>query len=338
MLKPVLVICNTEITYANKLYEIFYKKKDLPFEIQAFTKSDVCKEYCKKNKVELLIIDESSFEPEMEQFDISCRIILQEQGQKKYENSFVTSKYQSASSIFRETMKLYAQQESAVFPINHVVATSHEIIGFYSPIHRCGQTTMALCMSKVLAERGRTLYMNFESYSGFTSCIENQKKGNIIDLLYYYDCDKDKLAYHIRGIVQKYDNFDMIPPGYSYFEFSEVEADKWVDFIQEIALLGDYKYVVLDLSEPVKGLLEILKKSKRVYMAIPKEKELCEKVQQYEENLYQMGYQIIVEKTIKFRQQKDFQYHDMLETSIEMEMKRFCENLLTIEGKQNFEN
>lgn len=65
-----------------------------------------------------------------------------------------------------------------------------KIIGNYSPIGRCMQTTFALSMGQILSKKHKTLYLNFESYSGFGYLLNREFASDLTDVLYYFNCEK----------------------------------------------------------------------------------------------------------------------------------------------------
>ena len=59
--KPIMAICDGKPVYMNSLMTMFQQKKELPFEIYGFTKSDALDEFCSNHQIALLIISEKEY-------------------------------------------------------------------------------------------------------------------------------------------------------------------------------------------------------------------------------------------------------------------------------------
>ena len=54
--RNIFAVCDLDVDYAYHFMEYLSKKKNIPFEIQAFTSVESLVAYVKKNPVELLLI------------------------------------------------------------------------------------------------------------------------------------------------------------------------------------------------------------------------------------------------------------------------------------------
>ena len=68
---------------------------------------------------------------------------------------------------------------------------------------------------------------------------------------------------------------------------------------RRLARLGNYEYVVLDLSESMQGLFDILRMCEKVFTLTLNDKVAQCKIQQYEQMLALQEYGDVVEKTRK---------------------------------------
>ena len=62
--------------------------------------------------------------------------------------------------------------------------------------------------------------------------------------------------------------------------------------------MGEYEYIILDLSESIQGLFDILRTCTRVYTITTKDKAGKCKIMQYEHLLETQKYQDVMEKTV----------------------------------------
>lgn len=298
MEKPIMAICDRQIAYINQLISLFQERKELPFEIHGFTKEENLQEFCEKNNVALLLISEPDYREELQEKEIDQILVLKESPDKTPENVAAVNKFQPASTLYREIMRVYGENEKAV-PFRTGKKENFSLIGIYSPVHRCLQTTFSVAMGELLAEKKKTLYMNFECFSGFEVMLGKRFGGNLTDILYVYDCAREKLPYKLESIVQKIGKLHFIPSAAAYEDIRDIRAGEWLEIITEIAKAGRYEIVLLDLSEQVCGLFQLLEHCDRIYTLIKEDRMARAKLAQYELILERGAFQKVLEKTGK---------------------------------------
>ncbi len=299
MVKKVLALCDKEENYIRRLADYLEKKKMQPFVIRAFTDIGQLKRFLDRGEIELLLIAESSYEEEIRDFPIKHTLILNESGNQAGREVKNINKYQSSENIFQAVMNSYAENEGE---ITQRMATGNrmKLIGNYSPIGRCMQTTFALSIGQILAKKHKTLYLNFESYSGFGYLLNREFPADITDVLYYFNCEKEKLAYRLEGMIQTLNGLDYVPPVMSYQDLAEIKGQDWIELFREIEKISAYEYLVLDLSDQMKGLFDILRECFRIFTIIKEDGFAEAKMRQYETVIHMMNYEEIALKTKKW--------------------------------------
>ena len=121
------------------------------------------------------------------------------------------------------------------------------------------------------------------------------------DVLYYYDCAREKLVYKLDSIVQKMGGLYYIPPADSYEDFRDIQEEEWIFIITQIAKAGGYEAVILDLTEQVRGVYSLLEMCDKIYTLIRDDRMAKAKMAQYELMLEQDTCGRILEKTEKCR-------------------------------------
>lgn len=299
MVKKILALCDREEDYLYHMADYLEEKDTLPFAVHVFTNIEQLKKFAESNQIELLIIAENAYEEHMNELCVGQMLILNESGNEIGEGIENINKYQSSENIFRAVMNSYMEESGEVLKR---IATGNrmKIIGNYTPIRRCLQTTFALTMGQILAKEHKTLYLNFEHYSGFGYLLGREYSTDITDALYYYNGEKEKLAYKLDSLTESLNGLDYIPPVLSYRDLNEITGEQWLGLFHEIEKISEYEYLILDLSEQMKGLFDILRECYRVF-TIVKEDGLAEaKLRQYETLLQAMRYEDIALKTRKW--------------------------------------
>ena len=298
--KNTLAVFDTDEGYVTKLMNFLLESGQMPLNVQAFTKKDSLKAYLKKRKVDILLLPEDQVDDELEAAGAGEMMVLTEG------NGYGTSlgrgkksvyRYQSSENILREVMCYYAESPSAVTAGS--VDGSADLIGVYSPLHRCLKTTMSICLGQLMAKSGeRVLYMNLDSYAGFNMLIGKSFMMDLSDLLFYVGQRKKNFPCKLASMVEKYADMDMIPPAISPSDIRSVTADMWILFFNEIAKC-DYTKVIIDFGESADGLYEILKCCHRIVMPVKSDFVSRAKIEQYEACLRILESSDILDKTEK---------------------------------------
>lgn len=293
--KKVMVLCDTEEDYAQLMTEFMKKRKNLPWELRTYTNvQDMLS--MEKQEIEMLVVSESAYGPELQSMCPKRFVILNESGVMKWENLFYVDKYQEAEEIMKQLLGIYTEIADTQLPM---LRTNHRtvFIGNYSPVRRCMQTSFAITMSLLLAEKHPTLYLNFEHYAGSAELLPDMQMLDMADLLYFLNAQKDKFRLRLQTILKHRGKLDYIPPMRSGQNLLTVTASEWIELLQKIEELEEYEYVILDLGESMQGLFEILRLCTRVYTLTREDRIAQSKLLQYEQILAMYEYGDVLGKT-----------------------------------------
>ena len=116
MKKNIFAVCDLEVDYALNFMDYLNHKKNIPFEIQAFTNVESLIAYGKMNHIELLLISQKAMCRQVQELEIGKIVILSEgvhpPDLDRYPSVY---KYQASSDVVREVMACYGA-EKAVAP------------------------------------------------------------------------------------------------------------------------------------------------------------------------------------------------------------------------------
>ena len=179
-------VCDLEVDYALIFMDYMNRKKNIPFEIQAFTSVENLIAYGKQTHIELLLISGRAMCREVRDLDIGKIIILSEGVHPPELDQYPSVyKYQSSSDVLREVMACYGAEKKTVADQIAVLKKTTEIIGIFSPLGRCLKTSFALTLGQILAKERAVLYLNMEEYSGFEECMGTSVAHNLGYSVYY---------------------------------------------------------------------------------------------------------------------------------------------------------
>ena len=290
-----MVLCDPEEEYAQLMTEFLKKHKELPWKIRTYTSVDDLLRM-EKAAVGLLVVSEAAYSEELQSIQTPRIIVLNESGVVRWENVCYVDKYQQADEVLREILQLYIEVAGRC-PSRLRRKTDTVFVGNYSPVHRCMQTSFALTMSQLLAREHSVLYLNFEHYAGIAELLPDMQTLDLADLLYFLNADKDKFLLRMQTICRHVGNLDYIPPMKSGQNLLTITAAEWTKLLQKIEELGGYEYVILDLSESMQGLFDILRMCKRIFTLTREDRIAKSKLLQYEQLLSLCEYGDVLDKT-----------------------------------------
>jgi len=293
-----MVLYDTEEEYARLMSDFLRKNKSFPWELHTYTnEEDLFREEAfEKEAVEMLVVAETAFCEKLQQLHPRRLVVLNESGLVKWENIAYVDKYQEAGEVLRYLLGVYMEDGEVQLPR---VSRNYKtiFIGNYSPVRRCMQTSFAVTMSQLLAREHPTLYLNFEHYAGISELLPNMQMLDMADLLYFLNAETDKFRLRLQTILKHKGGLSYIPPMKAGQNLLTITAKEWMGLFQKLEELGEYEYVVLDLSESMQGLFEILRLCSKVYTLTRDDRIARSKLMQYEQVLALYEYEDVLDKT-----------------------------------------
>lgn len=294
----VLILCDTEEEYAQLFGEYMRKQKELPWQIHIYTDIEELLQKEQQGNAVMLVAAENAYCEEMNFLQPERTVILNESGIIRWDEVRNINKYQQAAAVFRELLEVYMDIAAIQLPI---LGNCCEVkfIGMYSPVRRCLQTSFAITMSQMLAGKHSTLYLNFEHYAGLRGLLPGTQGRDLADLLYFLTAEGDKFRLRIQTMIEHMGNLDYIPPMMVGQNLLTITGVEWINLLQRISELGKYEYVILDLSESMQGLFDILRMCTKVFTLTTEDRVAQCKMMQYEHVLAMNEYEDVLEKTHK---------------------------------------
>lgn len=304
--EPVLVLFDKEEEYTYLMSDYLRNQKGVPWKIRSYTRQEDLFKCEKDSCINMLVIAESSFSEQVKALNAEKTVILNESGFPNNENMTSVSKYQPADDVLHMLLELYLEIASSDISILPGKGKT-KFIGIYSPIKRSLQTGFALAMSEILSEKERTLYLSFEHYCGIADIMPGDRGTDLSDLVYFLNSDSEKFRLHFESIVKQRGALNYVPPMKSGQNLLTVTANEWKNLLRRINESGLYDIVVMDLTDSMQGLFEILRECKYVYTVTKEDQYAQVKMMQYEQVLQMYEYNDVMEKTIKLKMPR-FQY------------------------------
>ncbi len=303
----ILAIYDEDTVYAIRLQAFLSNQKGNPFTVCVFTnREDLFAAYIEKDTKcnikapEILLVAESCFDEKLSLIGAKCMFVLNETGLKKFSQYVNFNKYQSASILFKQILLEYVSlQKNVISPF--FGEKMAKLIGIYTPARSVLQTSYGIALSQVLGKKGRTLYINFEQFSGFSKLFQKKYLKDLSDLVYFYTYSKDKFLYWLEGVVESFRDMDYVPPVLTAVSLVSVSSEIWVEMIRLICRESGYEYVVLDLSDSIQDVFSILGICDVVYTLSKADVVSKAKMSQFEQRLEEQQYNQIRDKIHKIK-------------------------------------
>lgn len=303
MSRKIMAICDIEEGYAFRMAEYILEKVRLPYTLHLFTAASELEKFAKREEIAVLLIAESALRLLKQEYlrqQVEQMFVLQETEHKKQDDLCYISKYQSPERVIQ--LIIESVTDLADWNMEEVdKETDVKMIGLYSPVKRCLQTSFALSLGQILSKDHKVLYLNLETCSGFARLFNREYTMDIMDAMYYFQTAREKLSLRMPSMVQNAGGLDYIPPVQHSLELKEVTGTQWLEFCRHVAAAGQYEYIILDLDEGVNELFTLLKNCCKVYTITREDAFAKAKMEQYEQTLKFNGLDEIAQKTVKCR-------------------------------------
>lgn len=333
MKEKVLVLYDGEEEYARQMSEFLKRKGELPWQLYTYTDGRELVRLAGEKEIALLLVAENVYTEEIREIPAGRTVLLNECGLIRWNHVCNISKYQEADCVLRRILEICADMEGVELPRLEGMGKTR-FIGMYSPVRRCLQTSFALTLGQLLSRSHKTLYLNFEHYGGITDLLPEYPARDMADLLFFLTSDKGKFRMRMQAMIQSRGGLDYIPPMRAGQNLVLVTWEEWRRLFQSILAWGEYEYVILDLSENLQGLFDILRMCTRVFMLTKEDGPARSKILQYEQMLELADYRDVMEKTSKWTLPLFRALPEELEQFTKGGLAEYVENVIrtTLEG------
>ena len=311
MSRPKLAICDLDSVYLRRLDEYIRNHINLSIDIHSFTEPEILEDFAKKEDINLLIVSEKNY------WELEDKRALD-----KYKNILILdeecfsgavcedapngkhiehiSKYQPASGISHAVIDMCSRipEDFRGLWAKSKLGDSR-IIGFYTPISRCGQTSMAIKMGEILSQKGKTILLSFESFSSMAGLIKEEPEEDIADLMYFAECEKEKFCLYLERIKRTTGNLDYIAPAKTALQLKDISCERLAELTELLAKEAGYEYILLDMKEYPDGFMDMLRMCSNIFTVSRPQPADKYRVRLFESVLAKNGYDDVETRLVK---------------------------------------
>lgn len=312
-MRQLLTIYDENSIYCERLSEYLRNNLKLSFDICTFTEAESFMDFAKKRNIGLAIFSQSSADRLLE-MKTGCRwkntVILDEReytNKTDHSNCFEEgnlvhiSKYLPASEILKGLLDfIYSRADDFSGIGMKGRSAGCRVIGFYTPISRSGQTTLAVRMGEKLSREGKSILISLESFSSIGSMFPDEAPEDITDLIYYLDCENESFCLYLEKIKKSRNGLDFIAPAKTAMQIREISCEKIKELIEHLSQDAGYEYILLDLKDYPEDFFDILSMCDVVFTINRNNSADHYRIGRYNMALTENGYEKVLTKTVKF--------------------------------------
>ena len=244
-----IAILENDKNYLNRIVSVFSTKYSDKFQIFSFTNAELAIETVVKEKVDILIADDSfNVNPEMIPERCSLAYFVNSVDVETVNNQKAICKFQKAELIYKQILSIYSENAGSLSGLK--LSDDCKITIFSSPCGGVGTSTVAAAYALFLAQRGRkTLFLTYDSFGSTDLFFTGDGQSTISDLIFALKSKKGNLAMKMESYVKRDpSNVCFFSKAKYTLDMLELNNDEKLFLLEELKLLGSYDDIVLDLS------------------------------------------------------------------------------------------
>ena len=301
-------ICDNNISFAVGLAD-HINHEEAEFDAVIFSDSDMAASYLTQNDLDLILTDDVSGcrmrDGGLYFHNVRC-MYLSDKRKGCDEYVAIGDDSGTAGPIGDKNKVFMYQKLGSIFDTvkknivdSPPVANSFTIEAVFSPLGRCGCTTLARALTEY-SEGGRGIYVGMENYSPCGTPGSG--------ILYQIKERIPELAETVRRCIISSEGIDELRAGSVYLDLRNVQKDDIFCLSDCLLQAGKYSYVIYDLGSAVADDPAILDCFDRIYMPVLDDEISLGKLESFESILRSMELRSVMAKLVKvhvFEAQKE---------------------------------
>ncbi|MBR5267874.1 MAG: hypothetical protein IKU20_06760 [Lachnospiraceae bacterium] len=298
-MKKIMAVYDEDPFYAERLSDYVNRKEKGIFKAQAFTSRERLEEFAKDHEIDVLLAGESVEKETFRDLKTVQKIYLtEERDSEGIREEASVYKYQSGDDIIREVMAVYCELPGVKTVFPGLTEREKRIIGVYSPVGRCGKTSLSLAMGQLLAKDEKVLFISLDTFTGFSQLLDEQWKRDMSDLIYYYKQGRFH-GLRLNSIIYYLGDMAWLPPFRYPEDFGQITAAEMAELLVLILRESGYETIVLDIGTYDRQVLPILEVCNVIYMPIKEDSVSQAKLKEFEKYAGDFGSRGLKEKVHK---------------------------------------
>ncbi|MBP3218837.1 MAG: hypothetical protein J6M46_10720, partial [Lachnospiraceae bacterium] len=178
-----IAICDQDHEYARHLAMHMLREERVPYEPRIFRSVEELRREQDPESTVLLMIDSQSLQSVPAESGFEKKLILVGDQPPETMKEHALSKY-TPMRIAMQRIREELQDADTSLPGQIRMSDHMKVIGVFSPGTSLCKTQFSLTLIQILAEQGRTLYLNFEGFSGLNAMVRPAFDSSLEELMF----------------------------------------------------------------------------------------------------------------------------------------------------------
>jgi hypothetical protein len=260
--QKILAVYDMDVLYTTRFLEYFKNKKDIPFEIIAFTMKEKLEEFLQCRYIDILILGNS---PPIDGLPLDqikfIYHLSEEPNPSKNEEGTYIFKYQSAHAVMSEIISIYSHMEPS--KQSTPTRTHLQVMSIFSPISSVSKLAFSWSISFLLSNHRKTLFIPMEYLPHRLLSILDQTSQSLSEFIYYL---KENTNLYNKLIEQlKYRGNLAYLFGLTHgFDLQSLSREDMITWIEAIRTNSDYHTIIFYSNNYNEAMLELLRLSDKI--------------------------------------------------------------------------
>lgn len=230
-MKKVLALYDTDAVYATRFMEYLNKRKNVDFEVIAFTKKECLKEFIVHSQLEILLLGDELSLDEFPKEKIKLIIYLDDSREQNPEVMYPRIlRYQTADGVWKDIQSHYSKcisqtqsSKNRNGPLN--------IISVFSPLPGIAGETFSWNLALNLAERHKTLFIPLELFPVSTPPTATDSDDSLSEYIYYLKDNHPDYTEKLNALLKFYGKLSYLnglTHGLDLLSLNKEDATRWV--------------------------------------------------------------------------------------------------------------
>ena len=268
-LKEMLAVFDRDEAYVKRLSGILNRRSDCPFEVRILSEREDLKKLSSEGRIKILLLGEGAEEKEFDRSLADRTVRLNPLREDQGSDDAQIYKYQPAAGILRSLLSKSEVREESPAGKQSGKVPAEGFIGVASPVGRCGKTSFARTLAKLLGEEKKVLSFDLEAFSNLGGSSEKTFRYGLSDLLYAERVGLsvwEEEGEEPERFIEKQWGLDMAVPADSPEVIFETPPGEIIRALEKLFTTKAYQCAVLDLGTEYRLIREFLPKLGKLYV------------------------------------------------------------------------
>ena len=242
--------------------------------------------------VSLLLCDERLL-PETEGFDLSGIQVVKLSDTGKADT---ISMYQKKDELLKSILSVCSERQLAVTVGSRV--PDRVVYAVWSVAEGADRLAFSLSLTKLLSRHQKTLYLNFQEFTGFRFYVRGEPSHGLSSAAYYLKQGKLD-GQRLTSLVTRQEGIEFLAPADSAEDLEVLGPEDILKIVRLVPEETAYEAVVVDLPGNLNRSLDVFRLADRIMMPVTEDPVIRTAAGEFEEWLEQSGRKDITEKLTK---------------------------------------